>query len=68
MKEIDPKIEVTYALQVNNGNQAELGRKLGVGRASVNEWVRTGRQYLPELQAHRFVILFGSQPENPLSD
>ena len=53
-------IEVNYALSKTAGNQAELGRVLGVSRASVNEWVRTGRKYLPELRAYKFVETFGS--------
>lgn len=59
MNGFDPKISVEYALSKTNGNQAELGRLLGVTRASVNEWLRTDREFLPELQAHRFLMIFG---------
>ena len=62
MTEIDPKIRVDTALSQVDGNQAELGRVLDIGRASVNEWIREKREYLPPLQAHRFVKLYPSIP------
>lgn len=53
--ELDPKITVAEALAWAGDNQAELGRRLGIGRASVNEWLFYKREYLPALQAHRYV-------------
>ena len=61
---IDPQIRVADALEKVGGNQAELARQLGIERASVNGWVRTGMTYLPPLQAHRYVKLFGESHEN----
>ena len=61
MIDIDPKITVKEALHETDGNQAELARKLGIGRASVNEYVREGREYLPELQGHRFVKIYRTE-------
>ncbi|MCB0627992.1 MAG: hypothetical protein KDC43_29705 [Saprospiraceae bacterium] len=55
MKYQDPKILVTDALLSVDGNQAALGRMLGISRVSVNEWVTTGRKYLPALQAYRYL-------------
>lgn len=63
MEDLDPYIPVEIALEKANGNQAELGRLLGVERASVNGWVRANRMYLPELQGHRYVKLFGEVSE-----
>ncbi len=54
---LDPKIEVNAALEVYKNNQASLGAALGISRSSVNTWVSSGREYLPELQAHRFCLL-----------
>ncbi|MEJ1463344.1 MAG: hypothetical protein RPU15_08715 [Candidatus Sedimenticola sp. (ex Thyasira tokunagai)] len=65
MRDIDPKVPIQYALLKVNGNQAELGRQLGVERASVNAWVHSDREYLPELQAHRFVKIFGEVSVEP---
>ena len=55
---LDPEITVKQALELTNGNQAELARRLGIQRAAVNEWVTTHRKLLPELQAHRLVRLY----------
>lgn len=63
MNDIDPKIPVHLALEKTAGNQAELGRLLGVQRALVNSWVRTEREYLPPLYAYRFVRQFGEVTE-----
>lgn len=62
MTKLDPEITVEAALEKTGGNQAELARRLGVTRASVNEWVRTGRVHLPDLQGHRFTRIFGETP------
>ncbi len=59
MNILDPIIKVSDALKKVGGSQAELGRVLGIGRASVNEWVRESRKHLPPLQAHRFVDIYG---------
>jgi DNA-binding transcriptional regulator YdaS (Cro superfamily) len=59
MKDLDPKIPIETALEKTDGNQAALGRLLMVERASVNGWIREKRKYLPPLQGHRFVRLFG---------
>ena len=64
MKELDPKIPIKVALEKTDGNQAALGRLLHVERASVNGWIREKRKYLPPLQGHRFVKLFGEVPES----
>lgn len=55
MKYEDPEIPVSQALSAVGGNQAALGRMLGISRVAVNEWVKTGREYLPPLQAYRFL-------------
>lgn len=60
--DIDPQIPLAYALAKVGGSQAELARKLNVKRASVHDWKRRGLQYLPPLQAHRFVRIFGERP------
>ena len=57
---IDPEIEISHALSVVNGNQAELGRQLGVKRAAVNGWKSKNIKFLPPLYAHRFVVLHGT--------
>jgi len=58
MINIDPKIKILDALSAVNGNQAELGRKLGVKRACVNGWIAKNLIYLPPLHAYRFVVIF----------
>lgn len=63
MTSIDPQIRVVDALAKVGGNQAKLGRVLGITRASVNAWVLEGREFLPPLQAHRFVRLFGDHSD-----
>lgn len=55
MKNLDPKIRVAEALKVAGGNQAALGRMVGISRASVNAWVTGRREFLPALQAYRFI-------------
>jgi predicted transcriptional regulator len=57
MLSIDPKITVAEALQLTNGNQSELGRMLGISRASVSAWLVSGREFIPPLQAYRFRAL-----------
>lgn len=58
---IDPQITVDQALKWVDGNQSELARRLGIGRASVNEWVTTEREYLPPLQAHRYAAMVAEE-------
>lgn len=61
MKYEDPKIKVSDALSMTGGNQAELARRLGLERASVNGWVREGREFLPTVAAYRYQQVFGQQ-------
>lgn len=56
MTNLDPKVPVTEAI-LWAGSQAELGRKLGVHRAAVSQWLAADRVFLPPLQAHRYVTL-----------
>jgi len=58
---VDPKITLSAALDLMNGNQAELARCLGLSRAMVNSWVMEGREYLPPLHAYRFRELLGER-------
>ncbi len=51
-------VTVKQALKRTNNNQAELGRVVGVSRSSVNEWVISGREYLPELRAYKYLEAF----------
>ncbi|MCC7193929.1 MAG: hypothetical protein IT356_00055 [Gemmatimonadaceae bacterium] len=53
LHDLDPQITVDAALRAYEYNQARLARALGLDRASVNEWVASGRMFLPALQAHR---------------
>ena len=50
----DPEITVKETIEFA-GSQSALARLLDIGKASVNEWVTTGRKYVPTLQAYRFV-------------
>ena len=53
MRETDPHITVDEALAAFDGVQSRLADALGIDRASVNEWVSSGRQFVPPLQAYR---------------
>lgn len=65
MNDLDPLILVKDALKTTKNNQAALGRKVGIGRASVNQYVLENREYLPPLQAHRLLRL---HPDIPLQN
>ena len=56
--ELDYLIPVEVALKKTDGNQAALGRILGVKRAAANSW--KSRDYLPSLAASRFVRKYGA--------
>jgi DNA-binding transcriptional regulator YdaS (Cro superfamily) len=45
-----PLVRVADAIDYA-GNQANLARILSITSASVSEWVSSGREYVPELQA-----------------
>ncbi|CAN5817230.1 hypothetical protein BH20PSE1_BH20PSE1_01470 [soil metagenome] len=66
MREIDPHITVDEALAAFDGVQSHLADALGIDRASVNEWVSSGRQFVPPLQAYRLTQMrpdiFGDAP------
>lgn len=71
MRAMDPKITVEEALAAFDGVQARLAEALGIDRASVNEWVSMGRQYVPPLQAYRLTqirpelfVLAGGPPSD----
>ena len=52
-----PNIRVADALDAFGGVQARLAAALGLSRATVNEWVKSGRECLPELQSYRLAAL-----------
>lgn len=61
---LDPKITVNEALELFDGNQAALARELKINRASVNAWVKQGKEYIPGLQAHRLEALYPNHFNN----
>ena len=52
-----PLIRIADAVAHYDGNQAALARELEVTRGAVSKWVQEGREHLPELQAHRLLML-----------
>ena len=54
---ITPKVKVADALRLA-GNQNRLAKMLGINRASVNAWVSSEREYLPDLQAARMALVY----------
>ena len=54
---VDPQIRVTDALAAYDGIQARLAEALGINRASVHEWITSGVEHVPALQAHRLAVL-----------
>jgi DNA-binding transcriptional regulator YdaS (Cro superfamily) len=62
-KVIDPAVSVNVALSLYQGNQAKLACALNIKRSSVNHWVASGREYVPELQAHRLCRMHPSELE-----
>ena len=53
-KTIDPVVTLEEALKATDGNQAELGRLVGVQRAWINAMVKRQQVHLPPLLAWRF--------------
>jgi DNA-binding transcriptional regulator YdaS (Cro superfamily) len=51
-----PQVRVIDAIEFA-GNQANLARILSISSASVCEWVTTGREYVPELQAWKLTSI-----------
>lgn len=52
-----PQISVADALAAFDGIQARLAEALSLSRASVSDWVTSGREFVPELQAFRLTLL-----------
>ena len=70
--EVDPKITVSEALELFDGNQSALARKLNISRAWVSDLVRQeeigDRTHLPPLQAYRLAELFPDKfPKNSVA-
>jgi DNA-binding transcriptional regulator YdaS (Cro superfamily) len=51
-----PLVRVADAIEFA-GSQANLARLLSISSASVCEWVTTGREYVPELQAWKLTSI-----------
>ena len=55
-----PRIRVADALAAFDGKQSRLAAALSLSRASVNEWVKSQREFVPDLQAFRLAQLVPS--------
>jgi predicted transcriptional regulator len=53
----DPKIKISDALDIVNGNKSELALMLGISRSAVSNWKKEGKENLPVLQAYRLLML-----------
>jgi hypothetical protein len=49
----DPKIKVSDAIAIFNGNKAALARYLGLNRTTVTDWANGGTLYVPGIHAYR---------------
>lgn len=58
---------MTDALAAFGGVQAQLAAALSLSRASVNEWVKSGREFVPELQAYRLAHIKPELMAHPAS-
>lgn len=60
--DVDPLIKLNDALALFDDNQSQMADALDLSRSVVNEWVKSGRELVPPLHAHRLVALFPDIP------
>ncbi len=58
-----PQVKVDDALRIA-GNQNRLAKLLGINRVCVHAWVKSGREYLPDLQSARMAMAYPELVKN----